>query len=117
MSRKISKGKTKNTAAKETIYTVPTHQTALWTLLYVANIGANNKSAAVYWYDASTNEEYGIINTTFNTGTGLEWGGDGKYVVLEEGDEIRVEQQDNLTTFSFIISVELDPKIAVQFNT
>ncbi len=35
MSRKISKGKTKTTAAKETIYTVPTHQTALWTLLYV----------------------------------------------------------------------------------
>ena len=55
MSRKISKGKTKATAAKETIYTVPTHQTALWTLLYVANIGANNKTATVYWYDKSTN--------------------------------------------------------------
>jgi hypothetical protein len=85
--------------------------------LYVANIGANNKTATVYWYDKSTNEEYGIVNTSFNAGTGLEWGGDGKYVVLEEGDEIRVAQQDNLTTFSFIISVELDPKLAVQFNT
>jgi len=117
MSRKISLGKTKATAAKETIYTVPTHQTALWTLLYVANIGANNKTAAVYWYDKSANAEYGIVNTTFNTGTGLEWGGDGKYVVLEEGDEIRVEIQDNLTTFTFVVSVELDPKLAVQFNT
>jgi hypothetical protein len=37
--------------------------------------------------------------------------------VLEEGDEIRVQQQDNLTTFTFIISLELDPKLAVQFNT
>jgi hypothetical protein len=47
MSRKISVGKTKNTAAKETMYTVPTKQTALWTLLFVANVGANNKTATV----------------------------------------------------------------------
>ena len=116
MSRKISLGKTKTTAAKETIYTVPTKQTALWTLLYVANIGANNKEAAVYWYDKSANEEYGIVNASFNTGTGSEWGGDGKYVVLEEGDEIRIEIEDNLTTFTFIVSLELEPKLAVQFN-
>jgi hypothetical protein len=36
---------------------------------------------------------------------------------MEEGDEIRVEIQDNLTTFTFIASIELDPKLAVQFNT
>jgi hypothetical protein len=116
MSRKISLGKTKTTAAKETLYTVPTKQTALWTLLYVANIGANNKTATVYWYDKSTNEEYGIVNAPFNTGTGSEWGGDNKYVVMEEGDEIRIAIEDNLTTFTFIVSLELDPKLAVQFN-
>lgn len=117
MSRKISVGKTKNTSTKEAIYTVPTKQTALWTLLYVANVGANNKTATVYWYDKSTNQEYGIVNASFNSGTGSEWGGQGKYVVLEEGDEIRVAQQDNLTTFTFLVSLEIDPKIAVQFNT
>ena len=116
MSRKISKGKTKATAAKEAIYTVPTKQTALWNLLYVANVGANNKTATVYWYDASTNEEYGIVSKTFNAGEWVQWDG-GAYVVMEEGDEIRVEQQDNLTTFTFIVSLELDPKLAVQFNT
>jgi hypothetical protein len=115
MSRKISVGKTKATAAKETMYTVPTKQTALWNLLYVANVGANNKTASVYWYDKSTNAEFAIVNKTFNTGAVEQWNG-GAYVVMEEGDEIRVEIQDNLTTFTFIVSVELDPKIAAQFN-
>jgi hypothetical protein len=115
MSRKISVGKTKATAAKETIYTVPTKQTALWNLLYVANVGANNKTASVYWYDKSTDAEYAIVNKTFNTGAVEQWNG-GAYVVMEEGDEIRVAIQDNLTTFTFIVSVELDPKIAAQFN-
>jgi hypothetical protein len=115
MSRKISVGKTKATAAKETIYTVPTKQTALWNLLYVANVGANNKTATVYWYDKSTDAEFAIVNKTFNTGAVEQWNG-GAYVVMEEGDEIRVEIQDNQTTFTFIVSVELDPKIAAQFN-
>ena len=115
MSRKISVGKTKATAAKETIYTVPTKQTALWNLLYVANVGANNKTATVYWYDKSTDAEYAIVNKTFNTGAVEQWNG-GAYVVMEEGDEIRVAIQDNQTTFTFIASLELDPKIAAQFN-
>ena len=115
MSRKISVGKTKATAAKETIYTVPTKQTALWNLLYVANVGANNKSATVYWYDKSTDAEFAIVNKTFNTGAVEQWNG-GAYVVMEEGDEIRVAIQDDQTTFTFIASLELDPKIAAQFN-
>ena len=84
MSRKISVGKTKATAAKETIYTVPTKQTALWNLLYLANVGANNKTATVYWYDKSTNAEFAIVNKTFNAGVVEQWNG-GAYVVLEEG--------------------------------
>jgi hypothetical protein len=116
MSRKISIGKTKATAAKETIYTVPTKQTALWTLLYVANVGANNKTASVYWYDKTVDAEFAIVNRTFNSGDVEQWNG-GAYVVMEEGDEIRVEQEDNNTTFTFIASIELDPKLAVQFNT
>jgi hypothetical protein len=115
MSRKISVGKTKATAAKETVYTVPTKQTALWNLLYVANVGANNKTATVYWYDKSTDAEFAIVNKTFNTGQVEQWNG-GAYVVMEEGDEIRVAIQDNQTTFTFIASLELDPKIAAQFN-
>jgi hypothetical protein len=36
---------------------------------------------------------------------------------MEEGDEIRIEIEDNQTTFTFVVSLELDPKLAVQFNT
>jgi hypothetical protein len=116
MSRKISVGKTKATAAKETIYTVPTKLTALWTLLYVANVGANNKTAKVVWYDKSADAEFAIVNKSFNAGATEQWNG-GAYVVLEEGDEIRVECQDTATTFTFIASLEITPKIAVQFNS
>jgi hypothetical protein len=116
MSRKISVGKTKATAAKETIYTVPTKLTALWNLLYIANVGANNKTAKVVWYDKSTNAEYAIVNKSFNSGATEQWNG-GAYVVLEEGDEIRAELEDNLTTFTFIVSLDVTPKIATQFNT
>jgi hypothetical protein len=116
MSRKISVGKTKATAAKETIYTVPTRLTALWNLLYVANVGANNKTAKVVWYDKSADAEYAIVNKAFTAGETAQWNG-GAYVVMEEGDEIRAEIQDNLTTFTFVVSLEIDPKIATQFNS
>jgi hypothetical protein len=115
MSRKISIGKTKATAAKETIYTVPTKLTALWTLLYVANVGANNKTATVAWYDKSANAEFAIVNRSFTAGDVEQWNG-GAYVVMEEGDEIRVTCEDANTTFTFIVSLEIDPKIATQFN-
>jgi hypothetical protein len=116
MSRKISVGLTKNTAAQQVVYTVPTKLTALWTLLYVANVGANNKTATVAWYDKSANAEFAIVNRSFSAGETDQWNG-GAYVVLEEGDEIRATIQDNLTTFTFIASLEIDPKIATQFNT
>lgn len=116
MSRKLSVGFSKNTAAKQTIYTVPSKLSALWNLLYVANVGANNKTTAVYWYDKSANAEYAIVNRSFNAGETAQWNG-GAYVVLEEGDEIRAECQDNLTTFTYIVSVDVTPKLATQFNT
>lgn len=115
MSRKISVGLTKDTAASAVVYTVPTKQTALWTLLYVANVGANNKTATVKWYDKSNNAEYSIVNKTFNAGQVEQWNG-GAYVVLEEGDEVRASIQDASSAFTFIVSLELDPKLAVQFN-
>jgi hypothetical protein len=115
MSRKISVGKTKATAAQEIIYTVPTRLTALWTLLYVANVGANNKTATVVWYDKSANAEFAIVNKSFSAGATEQWNG-GAYIVLEEGDEIRASCEDANTTFTFIVSLEIDPKIAAQFN-
>jgi hypothetical protein len=116
MSRRVSTALSKATAAKEVLFTVPTKQIAYWELLFISNTGANNKTATVYWYDKSLNLEIALINRSFAAGESLEWGGDGKYVALDEGDEIRVAIQDNLTTFAFIISLELDRKLAVQYS-
>jgi hypothetical protein len=116
MSRKISTALTKNTSAKETLFTVPTKQTAYWELLFISNTGANNKTATVYWYDASKNVEIAIINKSFSAGESLEWGGDGKYVAMAAGDEIRVAIQDNLTSFAFIVSLNLDKQLTTQYE-
>jgi hypothetical protein len=116
MARRVSTALSKSTAAKETLFTVPTKQTAYWELLFVANTGANNKSATIYWYDKSKNSEIAIINKTFNSGESVEWGGDGKYVAMDEGDEIRVAIQDNLTSFAFLVSLELDRRLTIQYE-
>jgi len=116
MSRKISTAVSKNTPAKETIFTVPTKQTAYWELLFISNTGSNNKTATVYWYDKSRDIEVAIIRKSFSNGESLEWGGDGKYVAMDEGDEIRVSAQDDQTTFAFVISLNLDRKIAIQYQ-
>jgi hypothetical protein len=116
MARRLSTAISKNTAAKETLFTVPTKQTAYWELLFISNTGANNKTATVYWYDKSLNLEIAIINAPFSAGQSLEWGGSNKYVVLDEGDEIRVAIQDNTTSFAFIVSLEMDRKLAVQYS-
>lgn len=115
MSRQISVGLNKSTVTKEALYTVPTKQTAYWSLLYIVNTGANNKYVTVYWYDKSTNTEYSILNQyTLNARQYLEIDG-GAIVVLEDGDEIRVEIESS-STFSFIATVDVEPKIATQYT-
>jgi hypothetical protein len=116
MARKISTTLTKNTAAKETVFTVPTKQTAYWQLLFISNVGANNKTATVYWYDKSRDVETAIINRSFSAGGTEEWGGDGKYIAMDEGDEIRVAIQDDQTTFAFVVSLELDKRLTTQYQ-
>jgi hypothetical protein len=115
MSRLISVGKNKSTTTKEALYTVPTKQTAYWNLLYIVNTGANNKYVTVYWYDKSANVEYYVLNQyTLNSRQYVQFDGNA-VTVLEEGDEIRVETESS-SSFSFIATLDLEPKIAAQHN-
>jgi hypothetical protein len=115
MSRQISVGKNKSTVTKEALYIVPTKQTAYWSLLYIVNTGANNKHFTVYWYDKSNNVEYYIFNQyTLNSRQYLQFDGQA-VIVLEEGDEIRIETESS-STFSFVATLDLEPKIAAQHN-
>lgn len=91
--RQYSVGNTLAANVKTTVYTVPTGYYALWKLCYVVNTTGNNKTINVWWYDKSTTTEivvvgsYSIAHTDF-----LRFDG-GAYVVLEEGDEIRLQSE------------------------
>ena len=107
--RQISVGNNLTAAVKTTVYTVPTGYYALWNLCYVVNHTGNNKTIDVYWYDKSTNVEIKVLdNYTLSPSNFLKFDG-GAYIVLEEGDEIRVEAE-TASTMSTVNTFELNRK-------
>jgi len=104
--RQISVGNNLTAALKTTVYTVPTGYYALWNLCYVINHTGNNKTVGVFWYDKSTNVEIKVVdNYTLSPSQFLKFDG-AAYVVLEEGDEIRV-QSEAASTMSTINTFEV----------
>ena len=105
--REISVGNNLTAAVKTTVYTVPTGYYAKWNLCYLINHTGNNKYVDVFWYDKSTNTEIKVLdNYTLSAGNFLKFDG-GAYVVLEEGDEIRIESEaasamSSINTFEVI---------------
>jgi len=91
--RQVSVGNNLTAATKTTVYTVPTGYYALWNLCYVVNHSGNNKTIDVFWYDKSTTTEIKVLDGyTLSPTQFLKFDG-GAYVVLEEGDEVRVESE------------------------
>lgn len=114
--RSVSVGTLLTPGTKQTLFTVPTKQTAKWNLLYAHNGTAAAKFFDAWWYDASENTEIPIVyQYALAAADYLKFDG-GAYVVLEEGDEIRVKIETGATNASCIVTFELDPKVAVQFN-
>ena len=114
MSRKISVASTKTTTAKETIYTVPVKNSALWQLLYIKTI-SGNPSPSVYWYDVSANLEYYIYGGKNLGASEPPLLLNQAEVVLQEGDQIRIAQSDT-STVTYIATLELVPNQATQFH-
>jgi len=107
--RQISVGNNLTAAVKTTVYTVPTGYYALWNLCYIVNHTGNNKTIDVFWYDKSTNVEIKVLdNYILSPSNFLKFDG-GAYIVLEEGDEIRVEAEAS-STMSTINTFELNRK-------
>ena len=95
--RPVSVGTLLNTTTKTTVYTVPTGYYAMWNLAYAVNHSGNNKYVDILWYDASTNEEYFVVdNYVLSPTQFLKFDG-GAYVVLEEGDQVRVQVESGAT--------------------
>jgi hypothetical protein len=88
--RQYSVGNNLAANVKTTVYTVPTGYYALWNLCYVVNTTGNNKTVDVYWYDKSANTEIVILDAYLLTHTNFIKFDGGAYIVLEEGDEVRI---------------------------
>jgi len=91
--RQVSVGNNLTAATKTTVYTVPTGYYALWNLCYVVNHTGNNKTIDVYWYDKSTTTEIKVLDKYLLSPTNFLKFDGGAYIVLEEGDEVRVESE------------------------
>ena len=110
----VGKNLTANT--KTTVFTVPTRNTAKWVLAHIGNHTGNNKTVSLWWYDSSENIEVVVIDAySLDARKFIEFG-NSNYIVLDEGDEIRVTSETG-SSMSIIITVELDQRSTVQqFN-
>ena len=117
MSRKISVCGALTPNTKTTVYTVPTKNSAYWQLLFLSNHLGSNKSISAWWYNKHNNTEVVIFDAVnVDAKKTLQFGGNtNENVVLEEGDEIRLLSETG-SSFTYIITLEVTPKSAVQFN-
>lgn len=109
MSSSISVGSILANGSTTVCYKVPTGYAALWNLMYLHNTTGNTKYVTAKWYDASANTEYDILNQySMGAKEYLKFDG-GAYVVLDEGDEVRITPETG-ATFSAINTFELNRK-------
>jgi hypothetical protein len=116
MSIAHSVGKNLVANTKTTMFTVPTRNLAKWSLLFATNHSSSSKWFSAWWYDKSANIEievlfqYGLTAKTFIRIDGQA------YVMLDEGDEIRVQSETG-SNCTCIITVEIEQRSTVQqFN-
>jgi hypothetical protein len=103
--RAISVGVSPTAAVDTTVYTCPTGYYAKFTVMYIHNTGGSTKHITVQWYDASANSTLDILtNYDFTAKNYLQFDGNA-YIVLEEGDKIKITTQ-SASTFSFIATFE-----------
>jgi len=102
----VSTGNVLTAATQTTIFTVPTGYYAKWNLCYVVNHSGNNKYIDVVWYDASASTEVHVFDNYVLTSTQSVTFGNGNYVVLEEGDQVRATSETG-STINIINTFEL----------
>lgn len=104
--RPVSVGTTLTTTTKTTVYTVPTGYYAQWNLAYAVNHSGNNKFIDIVWYDASADTEHFVLDNYVLSPTQFIKFDGGAYIVLEEGDQVRVQAESG-STISVINTFEL----------
>ena len=86
----VSTGHNLTAGSKTTVYTVPTGYYAKWNLCYISNHTGNNKTVSVWWYDSSADNEIVVVDAYLLAATQYLRFDGGAYVVLEEGDQVRI---------------------------
>lgn len=95
--RELSVGATPTAGSTSTLYTVPTGYRALWNLSYIHNTSGSTKHITLTWYDSSAAVSYDLLSQyNFGSKDYLKLDG-GSYVVLEEGDQVRVTPEAGST--------------------
>jgi len=113
MSRPHSVGKNLTANTLTTMFTVPTRNIAKWTLAHISNHTGGDKSVSLWWYDSSENTEVVIIDGyNLDARKYVQFNG-GAYIVLDEGDEIRVQSETG-SAMSITVSMELEQRSTVQ---
>jgi len=73
--------------------------------MYIHNTGGSTKHITVQWFDASANSTLDILTQyDFTSKNYLQFDGNA-YIVLEEGDKLKITTQ-SASTFSFIATFE-----------
>lgn len=102
----VSVGHNLTAGSTTEVYKVPTGYAAKWNLMYVHNASGNTKHITTKWYDLSTNTEYLVLEQySMAAKEYLKFDG-GAYVLLDEGDEIRLTPEAS-SAFSSINTFEL----------
>ena len=105
----FSVGKNLVANTKTTLYTIPQGYYGKWNLLYAHNATVSAKTFSAWWYDSSTATEVAIVLDYPLPATDyLKFDG-GAYVVLEEGDMVKMISETG-STFSTICTFELNKK-------
>jgi hypothetical protein len=103
--RALSVGVSPTAAVDTTVYTCPTGYYAKFTVMYIHNTGGSTKHITVQWFDASANSTLDILTQyNFTSKNYLQFDGNA-YIVLEEGDKIKITTESG-STFSFIATFE-----------
>ena len=103
--RALSVGVSPTAAVDTTVYTCPRGYYSKFMVMYIHNTGGSTKHITVQWFDSSANSTLDILTSyDFSSKTYLQFDGNA-YIVLEEGDKIKITTQSS-STFSFIATFE-----------
>ena len=96
-----------------TVFTVPTGYYAKWSLMYLFNGTGSTKAVTAVWHDQTTGSDIYILNGYgLSSKTPLQFDSAGSYVVLEEGDTVKITSESG-STMSYICTFEVEKKTGI----